>query len=195
MNNVYAVENNDKLSRLSGNDIYSTAITVSQNGWKTSIYAVLARGDDYADALCAGPLAKKLGAPILLTKPNELRSDVLNELKRLNVQNVIIIGGEGAIQARILASLEAAGIADVQRIYGSNRYETSIKIAERLGNVDKVAITTGLNSPDALSISAVAAKSGMPILLTEKNNLPETVRQYFIGKQINKTYVTVELVL
>lgn len=50
-------------NRISGDDRYQTAVAVSQTGWQTSDYAVLARGDDYADALCAGPLAYKYDGP------------------------------------------------------------------------------------------------------------------------------------
>ena len=53
--------------RLAGVDRYRTAVAISQEGWKSSDYAILVRGDDFADALCAGPLAGKYDAPILFT--------------------------------------------------------------------------------------------------------------------------------
>lgn len=186
---AFAGINNANINRLSGNDRYQTAIAVSKSGWKTSSYAILARGDDYADALCAGPLAKKLGAPILLTESDKLNASVLTELKRLNVQNVIIIGGTGAIKQNIEDTLKTNGIASIQRIYGSSRYETSVKIAEKLGSIDKVAVAAGNDFPDALSISAVAAKSGIPILLSQKDSLPQAVKLYLSGKQIGKSYI------
>ncbi|MGV8984294.1 cell wall-binding repeat-containing protein [Clostridium sp.] len=40
---------------------------------------VLATGQDFPDALCAAPLAKKLGAPILLNVKSKLLSEVEQE--------------------------------------------------------------------------------------------------------------------
>lgn len=55
------------------------------------------RGDDFPDALAAGPLAYQLGAPILSTLSNHLPEYVKNEIVRLKAKNVIIIGGDGAV--------------------------------------------------------------------------------------------------
>lgn len=186
---AFASTNAKKPNRISGANRYKTAVAVSQKGWTASNYAVLARGDDYADALCAGPLAEKFGAPILLTEPNKLNADALAELKRLKVKNVIIVGGTGAIGSSVEDAVKAADIPNVERVYGLDRYETSVKIAEKLGDVSQIAVATGLDFPDALSISAIAAKSEMPILLTGKTNLPESVKQYLSGKQISKSYI------
>lgn len=176
-------------NRLSGNDKYKTAVEISKQGWETSDYAVLARGDDFADALCAGPVARKYDAPILLTEPLALNDDTLNELMRLAVKHVLIAGGTGAVSHNVESALKSAGIADVERIYGSDRYETSVRMAERLGNISKIVMVAGDNFPDALSISAAASKLGMPILLTDKNSLPDKVKQYIASKQISQTYI------
>lgn len=183
-----ASANTSKTKRLYGSDRYKTAIAISQYGWKSSEYAVLARGDEFADALCAGPLAKKFKAPILMTQSDALNSDVLTELKRLGVKNVFIIGGTGAVSLNAEDTLKAAGIK-FERIYGSDRYETSVKIAEKLGQVTNAAIATGLDFPDALSISAIASKLCMPILLTEKDNLPSNVKKYIDENKVSKTYI------
>lgn len=175
--------------RLSGSDRYETAIAISNQGWTESKYAVLARGDDFPDALCAAPLAKKYGAPILLTEPNRLNPGVLKELKRLGTLNVIITGGTGAVSKAVEKALTDAGIS-VERLGGGDRYETSVEIAQKVGVGREIVLATGNNFPDALSISAIAAKLGMPILLTEQNRLPYSVWQYMEDNgQINRTYV------
>ena len=59
--------------RIGGKDRYETAIQISKAGWvDKSKSVVLATGQDYPDALCASPLAKKLGAPILLNVKSKL---------------------------------------------------------------------------------------------------------------------------
>ena len=175
--------------RIAGADRYKTAVAVSQKGWKSSDYAVLARGDDFADALCAGPLAQKYQGPILLTQRTKLNNDTLKELQRLGVKHLFIAGGVGAVSQSVENALKANGITTIERIYGVDRYETSVKIAEKIGNNNKVVLATGNDFPDALSISGIAAKLGMPILLTGKNSLPVSVGRYFKNNAVTQTYV------
>lgn len=177
-------------ARLYGSDRYETSVAISQFGWGTSQYVVLARGDEFPDALCAGPLAKKYNAPLLLTQPDTLNDDVLAEIKRLGATHVFIIGGPGAISENVENSLRSAGITDIQRIYGADRYETSVKIAQELGPSSSIFLATGSNYPDALSVSAIAAEQGAPIILTHQFYLPYAVSQYMAANnQITKTYL------
>lgn len=59
----------------------------------------------------------------------------------------------------------------IERISGKNRSETSIKVAEKLGGVEKAFITSGQKFPDALSSGTIAAKEKAPIILS--NNTEE----------------------
>lgn len=177
-------------ARLYGSNRYETSVAISQFGWGTSQYVVLARGDEFPDALCAGPLAKKYNAPLLLTQPDKLNDDVLAEIKRLGATHVLIVGGTGAISENVENSLRSAGITDIQRIFGANRYETSVKIAQKLGPSSNIFLAIGSNYPDALSVSAIAAEQGAPIILTQQYYLPYTVSQYMsANNQITKTYI------
>ena len=175
--------------RIGGKDRYETAIQISKAGWvDKSKSVVLATGQDFPDALCAAPLAKKLGAPILLNEKSKLLPEVEQELKRLKVEEIIIVGGPGVISEDVLSTLKAMNIK-CTRIYGANRYETSIKVAEQLDESTEVAVATGENFPDAISISSIAAQKGMPILLTGKNNLPSGVAEYLKNNAVDTTYV------
>ncbi|MGV8981582.1 cell wall-binding repeat-containing protein [Clostridium sp.] len=154
--------------RLGGKDRYETAIQISKAGWvDKSKSVVLATGQDFPDALCAAPLAKKLGAPILLNIKSKLLPEVEQELKRLNVEEIIIVGGPGVISDDVLNTLNAMNIK-CTRIYGANRYETSIKVAQQLDKSTEIAVATGDNFPDAISISSIAAQKGMPFCLLGK---------------------------
>jgi putative cell wall-binding protein len=175
--------------RIGGKDRYETAIQISKAGWvDKSKSVVLATGQDFPDALCAAPLAKKLGAPILLNIKSKLLPEVEQELRRLKVEEITIVGGPGVISDDVLNTLSSMNIK-CTRIYGANRYETSIKVAQQLDKSTEVAVATGENFPDAISISSIAAQKGMPILLTGKNNLPSGVAQYLKNNYIDTTYV------
>ncbi len=162
----------DQLDRVSGKDRYLTAIETSKTGWVKSDTVVIARGDNFADALAGVPLAHKLNAPVLLTLSNKLYDKTINEINRLGAKKVIILGGSSAISDSVTKELEKAGLK-VERISGVNRFDTAAKIALEVApkGVAKVVIANGMDFPDALSVAAHAAKEGLPILLTEKNKL------------------------
>ena len=173
--------------RLGGANRYETSVKVSQAGWTTSDNVVLARGDNFADALTAAPFAKQLNAPILLTGSNALDSGVALELKRLKAKKVYIIGGTGAISTAVENAVRALGIT-IERISGSDRYSTSLAIASKMTNKKQVFLATGYDFGDALSISSYAAATGSPILLTAKNQMTAGASK-FIKENSSKVYV------
>ena len=179
--------------RIYGSDRYETSYKLFENGWSTSDTVILAYGLDYPDALAAAPLAGKKNAPILLIKNSSLNSQA--RLKQLlinkSVKNAIIIGGTGVISAEIDKELSAMGIS-VKRLGGKDRYETSVLVAKEVGiNTGEVVLVNGLSFADALSISSIANKKNMPILLTRTDVIPESTKKYLDAnvKNISKTYI------
>ncbi|MBC2579513.1 cell wall-binding repeat-containing protein [Clostridium sp. DJ247] len=178
--------------RLSGMNRYETAANVSKAGWKDgSDYAIIANGEEFADALCSVPLAKKYNAPVLLTESGNLSQATKQELERLKSKHVIIVGGDTVVSPQALSTISnsLSNKPDVRRIYGKDRFETSAKVAEELGAVDSAFITYGYNYADALSVSSIAAIKGIPILLTDKDALPDSVEKYISGKKISNSYI------
>ena len=169
-------------------DRYLTAVAVSQTGWQSSDYAVLVRGDDFADALSAGPLAHKFGSPILLTKKEQISKETINEIRRLGVKQIFIVGGPEAVGRDVENALKALGIV-VERIYGSDRYETAVRVAEKIGPRESLFLATGEDFPDALSASAIASQLGIPILLTPKDSLPSSVAGYLKLSAVEQIYI------
>ncbi|MHC6178757.1 cell wall-binding repeat-containing protein [Clostridium sp. JNZ X4-2] len=163
--------------RLGGQSRYETSAKVSQSGWDTSEYVVLASGENYPDALCAAPLAKKYSAPILLTTSKTLNGDIKNEITRLKAKHVIEIGGTASISEGIDNELTSMGIA-TERIGGQDRFETSVKVAKSLDNAAGAVVTSAYGFADALSIAPIAASENMPILLTGADSLPDAVKNY-----------------
>ncbi|WP_139905332.1 cell wall-binding repeat-containing protein [Clostridium thermarum] len=164
--------------RLGGKNRYETSAKISAYGWKNgSDYALVASGEDFPDALCAVPLAKKYNAPLILTYKDALSAETRAELNRLKVKNVIIVGGPGAVSQRVEEAISNTLSVKpvVKRIWGQDRFETSAKIAEELGGSKTAFITNGYSFADALSVSAVAGLKGAPILLTGKDVMPEPI--------------------
>ncbi|WP_186430256.1 cell wall-binding repeat-containing protein [Clostridium sp. BSD9I1] len=174
--------------RLAGNNRYQTGAEIVGKGWTTSDYVVIASGEGFADALCAAPLAKKYNAPILLTGKNTLDLNTKNELKRLNVKNVFIVGGTGVVSDSVNSEIKGMTI-ETTRIAGKNRFQTSLEVAKNLGESSGVVVTNGFGFADALSIAPVAAQGGMPILLTDKADLSDQVKGFLSNKSYEKSYI------
>lgn len=198
--------------RLAGSDRIDTSIQQALKGWSIGAPAVvLARADNFPDALSGVPLAAKLGAPVLLTPSNELDARVQNALKTLKPEKVYLLGGEGALGTKITTKLTELGWGTDQqvRLSGVNRYETAASIAletARLTShissvsqtgqvsslsdpVEAVAIATGEDFPDALSIASIAGAKQMPILLTEPKALPEETLKAIMDLKPKKVYL------
>jgi cell wall-associated protease len=175
--------------RIFGTDRYETAVKISSEGWEQSDVAVIATGRNYPDALSATPLAYHHDAPLLLTNSTTLPKSVKDELKRLKVKKVILVGGKSVITGKVEKEVKDLGIKTISRISGADRYETSVKIAEQLGFTDRAVVATGQSFADALSIAPIAASLEMPILLTKKSGTPDSVRSYMEESMFEQFYV------
>ena len=162
---VSAVTTNEQLV---GSNRTDTAVKISKDGWNSAETVILVNDSAIPDALTATPLAFAKNAPILLTGKGGLTKATANEIKRLGAKNVILIGGETVLPAKIENDLKALNVKS-DRVKGATREETALAIAKRLDgikDVSEIAVvngTTGL--ADAVSVAAAAAEKGMPILL------------------------------
>ncbi|ODA40172.1 cell wall-binding repeat-containing protein [Desulfosporosinus sp. BG] len=167
-------------TRLGGTVAAQTAVQIADHtGWTGT--AILSSSTSYGmvDALTAGPLASFLKAPILLQEAgNVLNPDTKAELVKLEVKTVYVTSGTAVISQAVLDQLTSMGIKIVP-LGGSDRFETAVNIAKQMvalgANVNKVAVAYGWLNQDALSIAPIAAAQTEPILLTDKDKIPESV--------------------
>ncbi|AKA72290.1 cell wall-binding repeat-containing protein [Clostridium scatologenes] len=178
-----------EVKRIWGADRYETCSKIVQEGWKsTSEYAVIVNGENFPDALSSSVLAKKYNAPILLAKGSTLGDKTYNELKRLKVQHVFIVGGTAVITPSVESTMKSMGIT-TERLSGQDRNETSASVAEKIGTDNGVILTTDNDFTDALSIAPMAARYQMPIILMPKDGIPGSVEKFMAGKNISKAYI------
>lgn len=147
------------------------------------------------DALSAGPLATFLKAPILLQdSSNVLNADTKAELTKLNVKTVYVTSGTAVINQAVLDELTVLGIKVVP-LGGVDRFATSVSIARKMvtlgAKISKVAVAYGWKNQDALSIAALASAQTEPILLTEKNTLPTSVKEFLTA---NPSVITTDVI-
>ncbi|MCG1024849.1 S8 family serine peptidase [Dehalobacter sp.] len=156
--------------RIAGPDRILTALAIAAEAFPTGADTVMiARADDFPDALAGAPLAYKYHAPVLLTYPNELPQEVFQAVQDLNPNKIILLGGTSAVSETVEAKL--SGVAAVQRLAGSNRYDTAAALADMLGTKGQAVVVSGANFPDAIAAASYAAVEGKPILLTSSSIL------------------------
>lgn len=159
-------------TRLSGADRYETAAAVASMFPAGTSTAYVATGASFPDALSGGAAAARDGAPVLLTRRDELPAAAHAALQRLAPSRIVILGGTGAVGSSVEATLR--GIAPtVVRLAGVDRYETAVAVsrATHPGGAAAAFIATGVAYPDALAAVPAAARQGAPILLARTSVL------------------------
>lgn len=160
------------MERVSGSAAVDTAVEISREAFPSiSDAVVLARNDDYMDAMSATGLAGALDAPILLTDRYTLSATTGVEIDRLNASKVYIIGGAGAIGANVENAIVAKGIS-VERVFGKTAGDTSVECAKKIESIDggrntedTVIVATSTGFSDAISVSSYAYKNHIPIFI------------------------------
>ncbi|HWF42124.1 MAG TPA: cell wall-binding repeat-containing protein [Acidothermaceae bacterium] len=168
-------------TRVAGTDRIGTAVSVSQLNFPSGAAGavVLARSDNFPDALVAAPLAARVRAPLLFVQGASLPTVTRGEISRVLGAHgtVYLIGSTSAIPTSIETTLQNAGYTTV-RIGGSDRFATAAAVANVLGNPSTVLLATGDNFPDALSAGPAAAHLGGVVLLTDGSSMPSITRSY-----------------
>jgi putative cell wall-binding protein len=162
------------LERQSGANRYATAAEVSRNSYPepTAPTVYVATGENYADALAAGPATHGDG-PVLLVRTNTIPSETHAELQRLKPGKIVIAGGTSVVSSAVQTALGGYG-APVSRHFGPNRFATAAAISRNAfanPSVPVVYISTGANFADALAAGAATRGRG-PVLLVNQFQIP-----------------------
>ncbi|MDO4791371.1 MAG: cell wall-binding repeat-containing protein [Buchananella hordeovulneris] len=149
-----------KTARAGGTDRFNTSLAVSAAAYPkpgVATTAYVTRGDVVADALVAGSMTDGpvLLAPAGVNKPSR---ELVAEIKRLGVRNVVLVGGEQGLTGEFEQKLAAATGKTVMRASGEDRIETAVSLSRLrfAGKASTVYLAdafgpTGEGSPDAVA--------------------------------------------
>lgn len=179
--------------RLAGKDRYSTCaavldelMTATNDSPPTAAFVV--RGDVFVDALAASPYAWSGHMPVALVRPGEVPSGVLTSLQSFGLSKLWVAGGTGAVSDR---TAKAFGLP-WERIAGSDRYETAVRIMltardENWSDLNTLGIASGTDFPDALVAGPVLGAAGGGLLFSQPNMLPNmsAAGLYTISENVN----------
>jgi putative cell wall-binding protein len=180
-----------------------TTTTEAAIAWSEATFAdgaapvvLLARDDDFADALTSNSAQAQLDAPLLLTDPGALSPDTAAELARLDPDEVRILGGDQAVSPAVQTALQGLGYT-VSRYFGADRIGTAIAVADALfPNATSAVVARGFPGADptqafadAIGAGSYAANAGVPVLLTETVALSPATADYITGSAIESVIV------
>ncbi len=146
-------------------DIYEYSAEIALSRFFFAKEVIIARGDLEVDSYASLALAKKRNIPILFTETNNIPESVLKAIERLKPRKIIIIGGEKAISKDTEHLLRK--YANVERIWGETRVETSIEIAKRLK--PKEVIISGYNA--SLEAAVLSGILKVPVIYVSESKL------------------------
>lgn len=139
---------------------------------------LLARADDFADALAGASLGAQENSPVLLTMRNELHpvTKAYLEGESSRVEQVTVLGGEEAVSENAKNEASVAAEAEAtERIGGSTRIETALNVAreklDRAGNrAERLFFASGYEWPDALAAGPATSNTEDALVLVNGKN-------------------------
>ncbi|MSB17170.1 cell wall-binding repeat-containing protein [Finegoldia magna] len=169
-----------KVRSFKGADRYATNAEIIKE-FKDADTCIIASGENFADSLSIGAYATKNGYPIVLVQKNKISDVTKQALKDSKIKKCYIVGGENSVSK----SLEKELPQVIERIAGNDRYETSLKIADKFyKDAEGAYLASGEVFADSLAINPIAAKFDVPLILTPKDKLPQKTLEYLEKSKI-----------
>ncbi|MDN4615503.1 cell wall-binding repeat-containing protein [Leifsonia sp. F6_8S_P_1B] len=178
--------------RVGGGDRYETSRKLADFAFPSSGGAYVATGWGFADSLAAGPVAAKRGQPLILVDGAKLDAGTSSYLSGRSMRSLTVVGGTSVISGGWASAASAAGFS-VTRVGGSDRFETSAKLASTAfpsNGAKNVYLASGLNFPDALVAAAAAGAATKPLMLAVGTCVPRSVGDQFVRLGTTSMQVT-----
>ena len=169
-----------KVRSFKGADRYATNAEIIKE-FKDADTCIIVSGENFADSLSIGAFATKNGYPIVLVQKDKINDVTKQALKDSKIKKCYIVGGENSVSK----SLEKELPQVIERIAGNDRYETSLKIADKFyKDAQGAYLASGEVFADSLAINPIAAKFDVPLILTPKDKLPQKTQEYLDNSKI-----------
>ena len=179
-----------EVTRQSGADRFQASRNLAGAVWNApgvggAPQVFIATGNNFPDALAAGPAAGLIGAPVILVNGLQSHLDQATEdlLVSLGTTDVDIVGGPNSVTPGIESDLAILmhGSNHVHRYSGATRYDAAAAMNQDFfPQAETVFAATGANFPDALAGAPLAGVYGAPIYLTQPDCLSQVVAEHML---------------
>lgn len=154
---------------------------------------IVISGQDYREGIPASFYAAHKGTPIILVEQDAVPEPVMNFISSNKDKNYYILGNEKTVGSKVEEKIRGMIGKDVIRISANSPYTLSVKFAEYASEVDTFGWKHNTNDGWAFSFgelrrwynivsACLLAHVGKhtPLLLTDKNYLPDAVSEYVL---------------
>lgn len=169
------------VNRYSGNTRYETAVNICNANFTRTNTAIVVYGKAPSDALASTALAKVHNAPILYTENNSLNPLVRNELQRLGVDKVYVVGGESSISSGVVSQIYDAGVSNVQRISGARRSDTALALANEMRKMNtgrSAVVVDGYSENDCMAVATSSGEYSNPMVYANNGTLDDNSKSF-----------------
>ncbi|ACO83722.1 cell wall-binding repeat-containing protein [Clostridium botulinum] len=187
-----------KVTELGGKTRFETNLAVANHlvdklGVKADNVMVVNGQDGFSDALSAAPVAAAKEQVLLIVGRDASTADLAANFVKKHNSKVTVIGTEGVVPTAVYNKLGAS-----ERVNGgADRFDTNLNIMKHFKlNADNIYVanaTDGQNGyADALVASALAGKSGAPLVLVDTKDAQGTKNaiKYIQDNKTDKTEVS-----
>lgn len=178
-----------RVKRLGGFDRYDTNLLIVNELNSTSEAVFIASGENFPDALSVSSFASHTNSPIILTQTNVIPKGIQDFLISKQPKQVYIAGGTSVVSSGVEDQIKSIlPSSKITRFAGYERFDTAALIYNQFAEIpNNIYIASGLDYPDALSGTVLAAQNGDPILLIDPTTplVPTNIAAY-----LSKLYQT-----
>ncbi|MDR3599462.1 MAG: cell wall-binding repeat-containing protein [Desulfosporosinus sp.] len=171
------------IKRLGGTDRYDTnMLIVNDVNVPQGTPVFIASGENFPDALSISSISGSKQYPTLLAGVNYLPEETKSYLLSEKPSAVYIAGGISVVSQDLENRIKAlAPNAALTRLAGDDRFETNAAVLNKFSSTPAIIyLANGDDFQDVLAGSALAAKTGDPIILVDNqlSSLPPAVEDY-----------------
>ena len=167
---------------INNSSLSSTVNQVARFNGKKAENVYILSSEELIDGIPGGVLSGENNGAIVFLEEGKLSESSLSIVKE--AKNVYAIGGQEIIPESVVSELENYK----GRIYGADRYETAVKIADKLEGKRDIIITNGNALADSLAATSLAVKNDMTILLVDAKLVPEVTKDYIKENKDSNIY-------
>lgn len=162
--------------------------------FKKSDEAILVNTDYLQQGISIAPYAYLRNVPVFYVEKNRILPPTYEEMEKLGVKKVILVGGVNYLSNAIERSLDRNGYK-YERMIDSKGINLSVDIAERMNRIKKVkeiAVVTDdeMDLPNGISFLPYADKHNIPVFVTNNDEYDVSKIENFVNKNgIKKVYL------
>lgn len=176
-----------------GDTRYDTVNTVVDKRFKKADTAIVVNTEMIDQIVSVAPYAYNNKYPVFYIESYTIKKPVYDQMKKLGVKKVVLIGGINSLNKRVERSFKRNGYK-VDRLIESNITDLSLRFASMMADkkkVDALALVSSdvFDLPNAISFSPYAQKNNIPVIVISGGDDAAKLKSYIDKYGVKKAYI------